>query len=47
MQLRFYIEGDEVDVQDPKFFMDEDKIIETQEAIEEMMENYVCLPMDK
>jgi hypothetical protein len=45
--LRFYIEGDEIDVEDPKFFIDEDEIIEMQEAIEEMLENYVCLPMAK
>jgi hypothetical protein len=45
--LRFYIEGDEVEVTDPKFFMDEDEIITMQEAIEDMMENYVNIPMDK
>lgn len=36
--MRFYdIEGVEVDVQDPSFFIDEEVLLEKQEAIEEML----------
>jgi hypothetical protein len=45
--LRFYIEGDEIDVADPKFFIEEDEIIEMKEAIEDMLENYVSLSLVK
>lgn len=36
--MRFYdIEGYEIDVQDPYFFIDKDELIEKQESIEEML----------
>ena len=36
--MRFYdLDGLEMDVQDPKFFIDEDELIETKDAIEEML----------
>jgi len=38
--LRFYVEGHEVDVQDPTFFMDEEEYNELNETIEEMLEYY-------
>ncbi len=39
--MRFYdIDGHELDVADPKFFIDEEKYIETKEAIEEMLDVY-------
>lgn len=34
---RFYIEGDEIDVQDPIFFIQQDKLIEYKKAIEEII----------
>jgi hypothetical protein len=43
--LRFYIEGHEVDVQDPTFFMDEAQYQENKETLEEMLITYVDLPM--
>ncbi len=38
--MRFYIEGLEVDVQDPTFFMDEARNAELEEALEEMKYYY-------
>ena len=43
--MTFYVEGLQVDVQDPTFFMDEDNYRETKETLEEMLETYVNLPM--
>lgn len=40
--MRFYdIDDIEVDVQDPGFFIDEEQLIEKQEAIAEMFDVYV------
>lgn len=39
--MRFYIDGIEEDVQDPRFFIDEDEYIEYQESIEEMLYFYI------
>lgn len=36
--VRFYVEGDEIDIQDPSFFIDEDKIKQQIEALQEMLE---------
>lgn len=39
--MRFYnLEGNEEDVQDPKFFIDEEHLTEQLEAIEELLETY-------
>ena len=39
--MRFYnIDGIEEDVQDPKFFIDEQTLIELQETINEMLNTY-------
>lgn len=39
--MRFYnTDGIEEDVQDQAFFMDEDKLLEQQEALEEMLSLY-------
>ena len=35
--MRFYIDGDELDVQDPTFFIDEEQYKINTEAITEMM----------
>jgi len=34
------VEGHEVDVQDPAFFMDEDEYTENKETLEEMLDCY-------
>lgn len=40
--MQFYdIDGQELDVQDPKFFIDEEQYKEVQEAIEEMLYEYI------
>lgn len=40
--MRFYdIDGQELDVQDPKFFIDEEHYHEVQEAIQEMIYEYL------
>ncbi len=40
--MRFYdIDGHELDVADPKFFIDEEKYIVIQESIEEMLDIYL------
>lgn len=41
--MRFYIEGHEVDVADPSFFMDEDEYRNAKETLEEMLDTYVDL----
>ncbi len=39
--MRFYnLDGAEMDIQDPKFFIDEDVLLEMQEAIQEMLNYY-------
>jgi hypothetical protein len=45
--LRFYVEGLELDVQDPKFFMDEVDLQETNDTINEMLEAYYDVPILK
>lgn len=37
---RFYIEGHEVDVQNPSFFIPEDRLEEVNEAINELRDYY-------
>ena len=39
--MRFYIDGHEMDVQDPKFFIDEEIYKNLAEAIEEMLNEYI------
>jgi hypothetical protein len=40
--MRFYdVDAIEIDVQDPRFFLDEEKLIEIQEVIAEMLSAYV------
>lgn len=41
LNLRFYVEGHEVDVQDPKFFMDEAEYAELEETLDEMLNDYI------
>lgn len=36
--VRFYVEGDEIDVQEPNFFIDEDTINQQMEALSEMLD---------
>ena len=43
--MRFYVEGHEVDVQDPTFFMDEEQYQDTKQTLDEMLTTYVNLPM--
>ena len=40
IDLRFYVEGCELDVQDPTFFMDDKEYAELEETLEEMLDNY-------
>jgi hypothetical protein len=40
IKLRFYIEGYELDVSDPEFFMDEVEYKEKKETLEEMLKTY-------
>ena len=45
--MRFYnIDGHELDVQDPKFFMDKEEYIEIKQTLDEMLTTYVDLSMD-
>ena len=34
---RIYVEGHEIDVQDPSFFIEEEKLLEIQETIQEIL----------
>ena len=43
--MRFYVEGHEVDVADPKFFMDEEEYTETRETLDEMLNTYADVQM--
>lgn len=43
--LRFYIEGCEVDVQDPSLFMDKEEYIEIKQTLDEMLETYADIPL--
>ena len=43
--MRFYVEGYELDVQDPTFFMDEEEYGEILESLDEMLSTYVDIPM--
>jgi len=45
--LRFYVDGHELDVQDPTFFMDEEEYTEIKQTLDEMLSTYADLPMDK
>jgi len=38
--VRFYIEGYELDVQDPKFYMDEDELKEYLKASDDVVGDY-------
>jgi len=38
--MRFYVEGCEVDVQDPDFFIDEAEYNALEETLEEMLSTY-------
>jgi len=39
--MRFYIDGHELDVADPKFFIDEDEYQDIEQSIEELLNEYV------
>lgn len=41
------MEGHEVDVADPKFFMDEEEYTEIKQTLNEMLSTYVDLPLAK
>lgn len=43
--MKFYVEGLQLDVQDPSFFMDEENYREIKETLDEMLQTYVDLPM--
>lgn len=45
--MQFYVEGLELDVQDPTFFMDEKNYQETLESIEEMLDIKQALLADQ
>jgi hypothetical protein len=47
--MRLYnLDGIEEDVQDPSFYLDKELLLQVQEAINELLENYVYyLPMAK
>ena len=45
--MRFYVEGHEVDVADPSFFMDEEEYIDLEQTLEEMLYTYANISMDK
>ena len=47
LKIKFYVEGLELDVQDPTFFLDEEKYKIISEAINEILDAYVDLPVDK
>ena len=44
-RMTFYVEGLQLDVQDPSFFMDEDNYLEIKETLDEMLNTYADLPM--
>ncbi len=44
-RMTFYVEGLQLDVQDPSFFMDEDNYREIKETLDEMLNTYADLPM--
>lgn len=40
--MRFYdIDGNEIDIQDPKFFIDEEQLRQQYEAIKELLDVYI------
>ncbi len=41
VSMRFYVEGYELDVSDPTFFIDVEKYQECKESLDEMLETYV------
>ena len=44
--MRFYdIDGQELDVQDPKFFMDKEEYTEIKQTLDEMLSTYADLPL--
>lgn len=43
--MRFYVDGHELDVQDPTFFMDEEEYTEIKQTLDEMLTTYVDLRM--
>ena len=45
--MRFYVEGHEVDVADPNFFMDEEQYQDTQQTLDEMLTTYADVSMAK
>ncbi len=46
--MRFYnIDGHELDVQDPKFFIDEEDYTETKETLEEMLNTYADIKLSQ
>jgi cobalamin biosynthesis Co2+ chelatase CbiK len=45
--MRFYVEGHEVDVADPSFFMDGEEYTEIKQTLDEMLNTYADLPMAK
>ena len=43
--MRFYVDGYELDVQDPAFFMDEEEYAETKQTLDEMLNTYADISM--
>ena len=43
--MTFYVEGLQLDVQDPYFFMDEENYREIKETLDEMLQTYADIPM--
>lgn len=44
--MRFYVDGYELDVQDPTFFMDKKKYTEIKENLDEILNTYFDLPIN-
>jgi hypothetical protein len=45
--MTFYVDGLQLDVQDPTFFMDEEEYTEIKQTLDEMLNTYADLPMAK
>jgi hypothetical protein len=45
--MRFYVDGHEVDVADPTFFIDEDEYSDIRETLDEMLLTYVDISVAK
>jgi hypothetical protein len=45
--LRFYVDGLELDIQDPTFFMDEEEYRNLNQTLDGILNDYYDLPLDK